>query len=130
MNLMKNTYNLNNQLEDMETLINTTNHLIELLINLKLSIKTENTNYEKIIKQTNNNFIKAQECIENNQIIKYEDYLDNINDIITNLEKTSNPEKVIILQYSRWIIEDMKIILNLINKSIENDTFNMLNKEL
>lgn len=127
---MKNTYNLNNQLEDMETLINTTNHLIELLINLKLSIKTENTNYEKIIKQTNNNFIKAQECIENNQIIKYEDYLDNINDIITNLEKTSNPEKVIILQYSRWIIEDMKIILNLINKSIENDTFNMLNKEL
>lgn len=127
---MKNTYNLNNQLEDMETLINTTNHLIELLINLKLSIKTENTNYEKIIKQTNNNFIKAQECIENNQIIKYENYLDNINDIITNLEKTSNPEKVIILQYSRWIIEDMKIILNLINKSIENDTFNMLNKEL
>ena len=113
---LENTYHLESEVEDIREIHAMTNNLLEVIINLKLEIK--NTQSNNLIKQVNENFKTCINSIDSNKTI-------NINEITVPLSN-----KTPLREYNLWIMEYASIIVDEINKSIENETFKKLNQNL
>lgn len=113
---LENTYHLESEVEDIREIHAMTNNLLEVIINLKLEIK--NTQSNNLIKQVNENFKTCINSIDSNKTI-------NINEITVPMSN-----KTPLREYNLWIMEYASIIVDEINKSIENETFKKLNQNL
>ena len=88
----------------------------KLSYNVNLEIK--NTQSNNLIKQVNENFKTCINSIDSNKTI-------NINEITVPMSN-----KTPLREYNLWIMEYASIIVDEINKSIENETFKKLNQNL